>query len=412
MRLESLSEGVQLAIDQLRANKFRSTLTILGVVVGVATVMAMSALIAGIRSSVMEGIAAAGPKNFIVSRFDINDVQIVSDGSRPAWLDNRAPTVAEARRIAELDHVKSVIVNVGVAVDVSVGGQRLAGVGMRGSDVGWQDYTRGRIIAGHDFLSADVRASRPVVVLSAALAKALFGPLDPVGRVVRMNGYPFRVIGVFQPEGNIFSSENEHFGVVPYTSALKHLGANDRWLELLIVTADHATQAEAIDQVITLLRTSRGLHAADPNNFAIIRQEEMVRTFNRLTGVFFIVMIALSSVGLMVGGIGVIGIMTIAVTERTREIGIRKAIGATRGEILWQFLVESATVTLIGGALGMLVGGGVAIVVQALTPIPAAVPIWSIAAALVMATVAGVVFGLWPAWRAARLDPVVALRYE
>ncbi len=138
----------------------------------------------------------------------------------------------------------------------------------------------------------------------------------------------------------------------------------------------------------------------------------MVKTFNRITGVFFIVMLALSSVGLMVGGVGVIGIMIISVTERTREIGIRKAVGATRGEILWQFLVESATVTLIGGAFGMLLGGGVALVVQAATPIPASVPLWAVAAALAMAALAGIVFGLWPAWRAARMDPVVALRFE
>lgn len=167
-----------------------------------------------------------------------------------------------------------------------------------------------------------------------------------------------------------------------------------------------------MDQVITYLRTARRLRPGEPNNFVITRQEELVKTFDRITGTFFIVMIALSSVGLMVGGVGVIGIMLIAVTERTREIGIRKAVGATRGEILWQFLVEAATVTLLGGILGMIAGGGIAGLVAALTPIPAKVPLWAIFAALGMATFAGILFGLWPAWRAARMDPVVALRYE
>jgi putative ABC transport system permease protein len=143
-----------------------------------------------------------------------------------------------------------------------------------------------------------------------------------------------------------------------------------------------------------------------------MRSDAMMKAFDKLTGVFFAVMIALSSIGLMVGGVGVIAIMMISVTERTREIGIRKAIGATRRVILWQFLIEASTVTLIGGAIGMLCGGGVAFIAQALTPIPAAVPLWAIAAALVMAVVAGVLFGLWPAWRASRLDPVAALRYE
>ena len=154
------------------------------------------------------------------------------------------------------------------------------------------------------------------------------------------------------------------------------------------------------------------MRPAEENNFAIIRQEEMVQTFNRITGIFFLVMLSLSSVALMVGGVGVIAIMMIAVTERTREIGIRKALGATKREILWQFLFEATTVTFIGGAIGMILGGGTAMLVAALTPIPASVPVSAVVAALGMATVAGILFGLWPAWRAARLDPVEALRYE
>ncbi|HEX7117336.1 MAG TPA: ABC transporter permease [Longimicrobiales bacterium] len=412
MRTESFAEGVQLAVDQLRANKFRSTLTILGIVIGVATVMAMSALITGLRESILEGIEAAGPKNFIVARFNFNDVQFVSDGGRPPWADNEPLTVAEIQGIAELDRVRTAIVDASLSADISVGSQRVSAVQISATSVGWRDYSQGDIVAGHDFLPADVRASRTVTVLSAGLAEALFGRLDPIGRTVRIRGVPYRVIGIFEPAENIFTSAVEHFAVVPYTSAFKHLDQDEEWVSALVVTADHATQAEAIDEVITFLRVSRGLRPAEPNDFAIIRQEEMVRTFNRITGVFFIVMLVLSSVGLMVGGVGVIGIMMIAVTERTREIGIRKAVGATRGEILWQFLVESATVTLIGGAIGMLLGGGAAVVVDALTPVPASVPLWAVAAALAMAAGAGILFGLWPAWRAARMDPVVALRFE
>lgn len=412
MRLESFAEGMQLAVDQLRANKFRSALTILGIVVGVATVVAMSAVISGIRGSILESIEAAGPKNFIVSRFDFNDVQIVSDGSRPAWLDNDPITVAEIEAIARLSTVRTAIVDGNVSRDITAGNQRLTSVQISSTSVGWTDYTQGAFVAGHDFLPADLTASRPVAVVSEPLAEELFGQLDPVGRTIRIGGMPFRIIGVYKLAENIFNSAVKHFAVVPYTSAIKHLGLDQRWLSALVVTADHATQQEAMDQVITYLRVSRGLRPAEPNNFAVIRQEEMVRTFNRITGVFFIVMLALSSVGLMVGGVGVIGIMTIAVTERTREIGIRKAIGATRGEILWQFLVESATVTLIGGAFGLAIGGGLAALVAAVSPIPATVPLWAVAAALVMAAGAGVLFGLWPAWRAARMDPVVALRYE
>jgi putative ABC transport system permease protein len=261
-------------------------------------------------------------------------------------------------------------------------------------------------------LPADVRSSTPVTVLSVQVAESLFGSLDPVGRTVRINGVPFEVIGVFQLADNIFASFASNLAILPYTAAIKHLDAWDEMLSVFTVPHADVPQQEAIDQVITLLRTSRGLPAADSNNFAVVRQEQMVATFNRFTGVFFAVMLGLSSVALMVGGVGVIAIMMIAVTERTREIGIRKAVGATRREILWQFLFEAVTVTVIGAVIGMAIGGGTAFLIAALTPVPASVPLSAVVAALTMATVAGVLFGLWPAWRAARMDPVVALRYE
>jgi putative ABC transport system permease protein len=412
MRAASLLEGVRLAIDQLRTNKFRSILTILGIVVGVATVMGMSAMITGIRSGVMESMDAAGPRNFIVSRFDFDEVRIVHDGSRPAWMDNPKITVEEARRIEELPAVRAAIVDVDLAVEMAVGQNRIENINVSANSVGWSEFTSGTLAAGHDFLPADVLASRPVVILSQPLAASLYGPLDPIGRQVRVNGKPFEVVGIFDFSGNVFADISKNIAIMPYTAALKGLGAQDDFLSILVVTADHATQAEAMDQVTGLLRSTRGLRPGEPNNFALIKQEELLKMFDRLTGVFFLVMIALSSVALMVGGVGVVAIMMIAVTERTREIGIRKALGATRREILWQFLVESATLTMIGAAIGMALGGSGAFLIAALSPIPAAVPLWSIAAALTMAGVAGVLFGLWPAWRAALLDPVDALRYE
>jgi putative ABC transport system permease protein len=211
---------------------------------------------------------------------------------------------------------------------------------------------------------------------------------------------------------NVFSAFQKNIAYMPYTAALKHLGAWDGMISVLASPTASATQAEAMDQVTTLLRTTRGLRPGDENNFALIRQEEFLEMFNTVTSVFFMVMVALSSVGLMVGGVGVIAIMMIAVTERTREIGIRKAIGATKREILWQFLFEAVTVTCIGAIIGMAIGAGGAFIVAALTPIPASVPFGAIVAALGMATVAGVLFGMWPAWKAAKMDPVEALRFE
>jgi putative ABC transport system permease protein len=410
MRLESFSEGASLAIEQLRANKFRSGLTILGIVVGVATVMAMSAMIQGIRSSIVDEMEAVGPKNFMVARYNFNSVQISTDG--PPWGDNPKIEVSEARRIAQLPAIRQAMVALDMNAEFVNGRQRLSSVAIAGRENGWAQYTNASIVSGHDMLPNDVRAGAPVVLLTTHLAETLYGALDPVGRTVRINGKPFQVVGVVKMSENVFSALQRNLAIMPYTSLMKHLGAWDGMLLVFAAPTAAATQDEAMDQVTTLLRTTRGLRPQDENNFAMVRQEEFLDSFNQITSVFFMVMLALSSVGLMVGGVGVIAIMMIAVTERTREIGIRKAIGATKREILWQFLFEAVTVTCIGAIIGMVIGAGVAFLVAALTPIPAAVPFLAVVAALGMATVAGVLFGMWPAWKAANMDPVEALRYE
>ena len=410
MRLESLAEGASLAIDQLRANKFRSALTILGVVVGVATVMAMSAMIQGIKASITDEMEAVGPKNFMIARYNFNSVQISHDG--PPWGNNPAITVPEARRISQLPGIRQAMVALDMNAEFVNGRQRLASVQVLGREDGWAQYTNATIVSGHDMLRNDVRAGTPVVLLTTHLAETLYGALDPVGRTVRINGKPFEVVGVVKMSENVFSALQRNLAIMPYTSLMKHLGAWDGMLMVFAAPNAATSQDEAMDQVTTLLRTTRGLRPGADNNFALVRQEEFLDTFNKVTSVFFMVMIALSSVGLMVGGVGVIAIMMIAVTERTREIGIRKAIGATKREILWQFLFEAVTVTCIGATIGMMIGAGVAYLVAALSPIPASVPFGAIVAALAMAAVAGVAFGMWPAWKAANMDPVEALRFE
>jgi len=412
MRLANLREAVALAFEQLLANKFRSTLTILGIVVGVATVMAMSALITGIRSNILDAVEVAGPNNFIVSRFDFNDVRVSTGGERPAWMDNKGISRTEAERIRELDKIKNAILGIDASAVLSVGKERIVGVQVTGASDGWRDYTAGTFTAGRDFIPNEHNTAAPVIILSAPLAETLFGALDPIGRPVRADGLQFTVVGTFEMSGNIFTSLMKNFAIVPYTTAVKYLDADPEWAQLQVVTAEGARAEDAMDQAIATLRVLRGLRPGEKNDFAVMRSDAMIEIFDSLTAVFFAVMIALSSIGLLVGGIGVIAIMMISVTERTREIGIRKAIGATRQVILWQFLVEASTVTLVGGAVGMICGGGIAFIAQALTPIPASVPIWAVVSALIMAVVAGVIFGLWPAWRASRLDPVEALRYE
>lgn len=416
--LETLREGVGVALDAIRANKVRSFLTILGVAVGVSVVVTMAALVTGIRATMFEAFEAAGPNNFIVMRFDFTSVRLITSDGRPPWWNKPEITPAEAERIADLPAVQAALYNFGTSLTADFEGQRLSNIQSQAYSSGWPAYAPGDFVAGRDFTPSEVRQSRAVVVLTADLAEELFGQRDPIGRRIGLSS-PFRntreeftVVGVFQPVENLFNAAVKHWMVFPYTAGFKRLRMSDEQAQILVVPRDDATLAEAQDQVTAALRAMRGLGPRQENDFALLASSQILETFNRLTGVFFAVMLGLSSAALMVGGVGVVGIMLISVTERTREIGIRKAVGATRREILWQFLVEAAVLTSLGGGVGLALGAGAAAAVEAATPVPASIPIWSVVAALAMAAVTGMLFGLIPALRASRLEPVVALRAE
>ena len=417
-RLDTLGEGVSIALDSMQANKVRSGLTILGVAIGVGVVVMIAALITGIRTSVMAGFEAAGPDNFGVMRFDFSAVRVSFGSHRPPWWNKPAIEPEEAERLARLPAIQDALYNFSFSTTMAVDAQRVNGVQSSGYSSGWPAYQPGTFAAGRDFTPQEVAQSRPLVVVSLSLAEELFGGLDPVGRKIRVTAgrravsEAFTVVGVFEPEENIFSAAVPHWAVFPFTSAMKRLKASTFQANIWIVPRPSFPPAEAIDQVIGSMRSMRALRPRDENNFAIIRSDQLLEIFNRFIGVFFLIMLALSSVGLLVGGIGVIGIMMISVTERTREIGIRKAVGATRQEIMWQFLVESAVLTLMGGVAGLALGAGLAEAVAAYTPIPASIPLWAIFTAMAMAIVTGILFGIAPAYRASRLDPIAALRHE
>jgi putative ABC transport system permease protein len=413
-----LWEGIRIALEAIRANKVRAGLTIVGVGIGVSVVVTMAALITGIRSSVLEAFESAGPSNFQVVRFDFTAVRFGDGGGRPPWWNKPEIVPAEADRIQRLPTVDEALYNFSLSTDVEFESQQITGIQSQAYSAGWPAYAQGDFVAGRDFTPAEVRESRAVVVVSSALALDLFGQRDPVGKRVRLSSprrsvrEEFRVIGVFEPAENIFSNAIEHWLVIPYTAGLKRLKADTQQGQILVVPEAGVTQAEARDQVIGALRAMRGLGPREENDFALLASAQLVESFNQLTGVFFLVMLALSSAGLLVGGVGVIGIMLISVTERTREIGVRKALGATRREILWQFLVEAGFLTSLGGAAGLVLGAILAFGTAELTPIPARIPLWSVGVALIAAAVTGMLFGLLPAYRAARLEPVEALRAE
>ena len=420
-RLYVLREGVRIALDAIRATKVRASLTIAGVAIGVGVVVTMAAMITGIRSSILAPFESAGPENFYLTPFDFTDVRLVGDGSgRPPWWDRPELTHEEIDRIERLPAVSEAVVNFEFSPTFSFEGRRVRAFQGNGMSAGWVAAQPGRFIAGRNFVPTEVDEGRAVVVISTGLAEELFGQRDPVGRSVRVTAGRravsplFRVVGVYEMEDNIFAEAFDHWAIFPWTAAEKRLKARNRFnfLMLTIVPREPFSRDQAKDQVTTVLRSMRGLGPAEDNNFALVESQQIIESFNQLTAAFFLVMIALSSVALLVGGIGVVGIMLISVTERTREIGIRKAVGATRNEILWQFLVEAAVLTFLGGAIGLGLGAALADLVEARTPIPAAIPLWSVVAALASAVITGMAFGLFPALRGARMTPVKALRFE
>ena len=417
-RFTMLEEGVKIALDSIRANKIRSGLTILGVSIGVGVIVMIAALVTGIQSSIMDGFESAGPDNFGVMRFDFSAVRISFGSRRPPWWNKPTIEPDEADRLARLPAVREALYNFNFSSTMAVEGRRVNGVQSYGYSSGWPAYQPGSFTAGRDFIPQEVDQSRPLVVISVPLAEEFFGGLDPIGRKIRVTlgnravSEAFTVVGVFENEENIFSSAIQYWAIFPYTSAMKRLKASNWQANIWIVPRESVPQEAAIDQVIGAMRSMRGLRPRDENNFAVMRSDQLLATFNTFLGIFFLIMLALSSVGLLVGGIGVIGIMMISVTERTREIGVRKAVGATRQEILWQFLVESAVLTLLGGAAGLAIGAALAEGVAAYTPIPATIPLWAIITALAMAIVTGILFGIAPAYQASRLDPIAALRFE
>jgi len=254
-----------------------------------------------------------------------------------------------------------------------------------------------------------------VVVLESRTVDRLFGSLSPIGRLVRIGGHPFRVIGQWQRPTNIFEVPGtpQIAAICPFEAALRNFQIDEvNSLIILVKPKPGVPVSQAMDVATLQLRRMRGLRAGEPNSFDLLTSDQVLSIFDSLTGAFFLVMLVLSSIALMVGGIGVMAIMMVSVTSRTREIGLRKAMGATRRAILWQFLVEAATLTLMGGIIGIIIGLGAGEALKRLLDFSTHVPLWSAAVATAVSVLVGLVFGIAPAARAARLDPVEALRHE
>jgi putative ABC transport system permease protein len=413
VRIFSLFEGVGIALESLRSNRVRAALTILGVAVGVFVVVVIAAAIHGINEGVARDFEKAGPKTFFLSRYPISFEACDGTDDTCKWRHNPHFNLSDAKMLNTLPSVEAAEAQLGLGKEVRYQDRVLSSTQVIGASANWTvvDHA-GDLYPGRSFTESEETNGERVVIVNDEMANRLFGDSEALDKVITIGGSPFTVIGVYHYEASFLTGGNRPRAIVPFETAYRTLHGGIGNMGIAIVPRDSVTRDEAEDDVIAAMRARRGLRPGVDNNFAIITQDQLLDTYNKIFGMFFLVMIVLSAIGLLVGGVGVVAIMMISVTERTREIGVRKALGATRLTILWQFLVEAVTLTAIGAVVGLLFGGIASVIIRNATPIKAEVPPLAIVAALGASAITGVLFGMLPALRASKLDPVEALRYE
>lgn len=411
MQVFEIREGVGLALDAVRQNKLRSFLTMLGVMIGVASVIGMVSIIQGLNDSMASQIESMGSNIIYVSKMDPG----VHTGRTPQSIRNRPDiTYDDAMAIRELAPAVGGVAPQNFrpgAVTIKYGSKEAQRIRVFGTTVDYPDVNSAIVGRGRFFVESEDRFKANVCVLASDPAKALFPNSDPVGREVQFINQRFTVIGVMEEKEGMLGNNPNNFVILPFGTFMRlHPAEKALWLAVQAVSSEVMPLAK--DQIIQIMRRRHGVPYDKPNDFAVWTQATMMKTYKAITQGIYMAMFVISSIGLMVGGVGVMNIMLVSVTERTREIGIRKAIGANKKNIVWQFMVEAMTLSGLGGIAGILVGLALAGIVSATTPLPASVSLTWVTIAFSVAVGVGLIFGIYPAYRAASVDPITSLRYE
>jgi putative ABC transport system permease protein len=428
-RIALLWEVVAMAFDTLRTNKMRSGLTVLGVVIGITSIVGMTSMIRGFDQSLRSLIQQLGPNTIIIQRFSFTN--FVNGEEVRQLLKRPNLTISDARAIEEQATLLQ-------TVDVELGGGGPGSVQQRiiyrdlktkplivfGTTEKFQDGTNIPFLGGRFFNGTEVQYRKNVVVIGNTPYKLLFEPsgINPVGKMVRIGSERFEVVGVYDKRaaGGINIGADD-FVVIPYTAYQRIFGlraarimrnATFVPIQISVQPREGVTVPAAMAEIQRIMRSRHGLKLDEPDDFNMETQDAFLKLWDQISRATFLALVVISSIALMVGGIGVMAIMSISVTERTREIGVRRALGARKREVLFQFLTEAAVLTSLGGVLGIVLGSGIGLAVHLFTGFPVSLPLWSFALGLGFSASVGIFFGMYPAIRAARLDPIEALRYE
>jgi putative ABC transport system permease protein len=411
-------ENLKMAFDTLRSNKLRSLLTIVGVVVGVITVMLISSIISGINVAIEKEVESFGTRSIFLYKYNIG----FSTGRRSQEERMRKPlTVDDAEAIKNLPSIETAVPFLDVSNNffgqkimvTGKNGKTSSAVQLQGTQPEIERTTSEVLLEGRWFSQSESDDKAEVCLIGSTVVESYFPYENPIGETIEIGGTEFRIIGLLEKREQLFGGgggNNDQSNVIymPFGTALK-LKPNADDLFILAVAREGRLE-KAKDDVQDLLRVRRQVPSGKANNFSMETAASLIDQFQAITAGVAIAMVVISSVGLMIGGIGVMNIMLVSVTERTREIGIRKAIGARQLDILLQFLIEAATLTGFGGLMGLLIGWLLTLLVKLV--LPSYVPWWAPVAGFFASVGIGIIFGLWPAWKAARLDPIESLRYE